>query len=164
MIIPLCQMASQSFMKKTKPKFTSAEELGTIITQYFDWIEGKYHIIQKETKGILTDEKVWDREPEPATIAGLAFHLGFTSRKQMEQYEANGKYGELIQRARLRVMADYEKKLHVASSSGAIFALKSLGWISEENHQPTEATNLGIKVEIVTSGPPLAASEQEVVL
>ena len=63
-------------MKKTKTKFASAEELDRLIAQYFEWIEGKYHTVQKETKGVLTDEKVWEREPEPATIAGLHFISG----------------------------------------------------------------------------------------
>ena len=151
-------------MKKTKTKFASAEELDRLIAQYFEWIEGKYHIEQKEIKGILTDEKVWDREPEPATIAGLAFHLGFSSRKQMEHYEATGKLSEFIQRARLRVMADYEKKLHLPSSSGAIFALKSLGWNDGDDHKSSGTDNLNVKVEIVASGPQLASSEQEVIL
>ncbi|MDO3624719.1 terminase small subunit [Mucilaginibacter sp. BT774] len=70
-------------MKKTKTKFASAEELDTLIAQYFDWIEGKYHTVQKQTKGILTDETVWEREPEPATIAGLALYLGYISRKEL---------------------------------------------------------------------------------
>lgn len=64
--------------------------------QYFEWIEGKYHTIQKEIKGILTDEKVWEREPEPVTIAGPALYLGFTSRKELEQCEASGKYADLV--------------------------------------------------------------------
>lgn len=31
-------------MKKTKKKFTSAEELDSLITCYFKWIEGKYSV------------------------------------------------------------------------------------------------------------------------
>ena len=152
-------------MKKSKPKFASAERLGNLIMQYFEWIEGEYHIEQKEIKGVLTDEKVWDRESEPPTIAGLAFHLGFSSLKQMEQYEAAGKYAGLIQRGRLRIIAEYEKKLHTGPSSGAIFALKGLmGWNNQDENKPSEATNINLKTEIITTGPPLASSERDVVL
>ncbi len=61
-------------------------------------------------------------------------------------------------------MADYEKKLHVTSSTGAIFALKSMGW-NERTEKTTDiATNNVLKVEIIQSGPKLASSEKEVIL
>lgn len=151
-------------MKKTNLKFASAGELDKLITQYFTWIEGEYHTEEIETKGIKSEQKVCDREPEPATITGLAFHLGFSSRKALEQYEAKGKYAEQVQRARLRIMADYEKKLHVTSSSGAIFALKSMGWNDHADNKLSDESNSRLKVEIINSGPPLATAENEVIL
>jgi hypothetical protein len=61
-------------------------------------------------------------------------------------------------------MADYEKKLHVTSSTRAIFALKSMGW-NERTEKPADiATNNVLKVEIIQSGPKLASSEKEVIL
>ena len=170
MIILICQMAFKSLNKKPMPAFRSAHELDKLITQYFTWIEGEYHLEPKEAKNKkvpdeVTEQKVWDREAEPATIAGLAFHLGFSSRQALEDYEANGKFAEQLKRARLRIMADYEKKLHVTSSAGAIFALKSMGWNERADNKPANGnTNPTLKVEIIRSGPPLAASEQEVIL
>jgi len=151
-------------MKKTKKKFTSAEELDSLITCYFKWIEGEYPIEQKEVKGELKDVKVYDREPEPPTIAGLAFHLGFSNLTQMELHEAKGKYSGLLQRARLRIMAEYEKKLLNGPSSGAIYALKGLGWNDRYNNRPSGATNIDLKTELISSGPPLAFSEGDVAL
>jgi len=152
-------------MRKSKLKFASTRVLDKLIIQYFEWIEGEHHIEQKEIKGILTDEKVCDRESEPPTIAGLAFHLGFCSLQQMEQYEATGKYAWLIQRGRLRIIAEYEKKLHTGPSSGAIFALKDLiGSHNKDEHKQSEATDINLKTEIITAGPPLASSEHDVKL
>lgn len=151
-------------MKKTKKKFTSVEELESLITCYFKWIEGEYHIEQKEVKGELKDEKVYDREPEPSTVAGLAFHLGFCSLKQMEQRETKGKYSELLQCARLRIMSEYEKKLITKPSSAIIFALKGLGWNNRDNNKPAETTNMNLKTELISTGPPLASSERDIAL
>jgi hypothetical protein len=108
---------------------------------------------------------VWDREPEPATIAGLALYLGFSSRQAFEDYEANGKFADRLKRARLQIEAAYEKKLHYQSPTGAIFALKSMGWNERADNKPAdEAANTLLKVEIIKSGPQLAASEKEVIL
>jgi len=152
-------------MRKSKPKFASAKRLDNLIMQYFEWIKGEHHTEQKEIKGVLTDEIVWDREAEPPTIAGLALYLGFNSLKQVEQYEATGKYAWLIQWGRLHIISEYEKKLHNGPSSGAIFALKSLlGSNGQDDDKPSEATNINLKTEIITTGPPLASSERDVVL
>jgi hypothetical protein len=157
-------------MKKPKLIFSSLTELKNLITQYFNLIEGEYHLEPREVKSKktsdeTTEQKVWDREPEPATVTGLAFHLGFSSRQAFEDYEINGKYAEQVKRARLRVMADYEKKLHATSSSGAIFALKSMGWNERLEDKASGGANpVTLKVEIIKSGPPLADAEQAVIL
>jgi hypothetical protein len=131
-------------MRKSKPKFASAVRLSNLIMQYFERIK---------------------TESEPPTISGLALHLGFHSLKQVEQYEATGKYAWLIQNGRLRIIAEYEKKLLNGPSSGAIYALKSLlhSNVQDEN-KPPEVTNINLKTEIITTGPPLASSERDVVL
>ena len=61
-------------------------------------------------------------------------------------------------------MADYEKKLPVASSSGAIFALKSMGWSEYADSKSSGEASALLKVEIVQSGPPPATSENDVML
>ena len=62
-------------------------------------------------------------------------------------------------------MADYEKKLHVTSSTGAIFALKSMGWNERADQKPADGSeNHVFKVEIIRSGPPLSSAENEVIL
>ena len=139
--------------------FKSAKKLDELIGKYFgdtvDSSQDKKQIKAQKSKAATSSY----------TFAGLAFHLGFSSRQEMEDYELNGKFAEKIKRARLRVMAGYEKKLHVTSSTGAIFALKSSGWNERPEPKPTDdALNTVVKVEIVQTGPPLATAENEVVL
>ena len=152
-------------MSRRKYKFASADELNSLITQYFEHIKGLYHDEDKPGKTASSKtakQKICDREPEPATFAGLALFLGFNSRQALENYEAKGKFAALLKVARLRIEASYEKKLHNQSSSGAIFALKSMGW--HERTDANEPGNTTLKIEIIQTGPQLAASEKEVVL
>ena len=151
-------------MRKKKNLFSSADQLDALIAQYFEQITG--HTIENETDAKTTAEKKKPVTlPEPATITGLAFHLGFSSREAFEEYEDNGKFADQLKRARLRIMADYEKKLHVTSSTGAIFALKSMGWNERPDQKSTdESENHVLKVEIIQSGPPLSSAEAEVIL
>lgn len=156
-------------MKRKTLPFASVNELDDLIAQYFSYIEGEHHLESREAKTKTNtapvEQKVWDREPEPATIAGLVHHLGFSSRQAFEDYENKGKYADQLKRARLRIMAQYEKKLHATSSSGAIFALKSMGWDERPETKPAdEAAKTIFKIEIVQAGPKLVSSEQEVAL
>jgi hypothetical protein len=103
------------------------------IAKYFSFIQGEYHIEKVPAKGSkdkadFIDQKVWDREPEPATLSGLALALGFISIAELEAYERDGKFAHIIKKARLKVEAEYEKRLHYQSATGAIFFLKNLGW------------------------------------
>jgi len=114
----------------------------------------------------MREQKVWDREPQPPTLSGLAFHLGFDSLQAFESYEQNGKYSSILKRARLKIESEYEKQLHQQPSTGAIFALKSLGWLEKPGIKPDDIPNhnISIKIEIVESGPQPATNEQEVLL
>jgi hypothetical protein len=96
------------------------------IAKYFSFIKGEYHIEKVPAKGSkdstdFIDQKVWDREPEPATLSGLALALGFISIAELEAYERDGKFAHIIKKARLKVEAEYEKRLHYQSATGAIF-------------------------------------------
>jgi hypothetical protein len=155
-------------MPKKKHFFPSAQKLDDRINQYFNDIELKNapedEQINNTGKIVNSEKKTSKSNSQQITITGLALHLGFSSRQAFEDYEANGKFADHLKRARLRVMTDYEKKLHVTSSTGAIFALKSMGW-NERTEKPTETTvNTVLKVEIIQSGPKLASSEKEVIL
>ncbi len=85
--------------------YDSPEELQQIVDQYFE-----------------------DTKQEDVTITGLALHLGFESRQSFYDYEKNDAFSYIIKRARLRVELAYEWRLNSNSCTGAIFALKNMGW------------------------------------
>jgi hypothetical protein len=141
------------------PSLSSGRKLAEKISAYFYRINGGYHfeiVAEKE-------QKIYDREPEAATITGLALFLGFNSRQEFEDYEQTGKWGDTLKKARLQVEAIYEQKLHQPSPSGAIFALKNLGWGEKsEDKVSIYQTSQNIRVEIVETGLKLVSSENDV--
>ena len=62
------------------------------------------------------------------TITGLALYLGFDSRQSLYDYEKKEEFSFIIKEARLNVENSYEKSLRTVSVTGAIFALKNMGW------------------------------------
>jgi len=159
-------------MRKNTDRFSSAKKLADLIAQYFLSIEGENDPEEKEkdakpnkSQTSKTKQNPNSHQSAPATVAGLAFYLGFNSRQDFEDYQLNGKFGSQLERAILLIEATYEKKLHYQSPTGAIFALKSMGW-NETNSSKAEeeSVNKILKVEIIQSGPPLASSENEIVL
>ena len=148
--------------------FTDKSDLTARINTYFNFIEGEYHLETKpgkETKEQPTPaQKVWDRDPEPATLAGLALSLGFNSIGAFDDYMERGEFAEVLKWAHLRIEASYEKKLHAQSAAGAIFALKNMGWNERKEIKPAEEQSHTLAVQVFESGPMPAESEKEVVL
>lgn len=70
-----------------------------------------------------------------ATITGLALYLGFCDRQSLYDYEKKPEYSCMIKEARLRVESCYEATLYTKNPTGAIFALKNMGW---KDKQETE--------------------------
>lgn len=156
-------------MSRKKKHFFSVEQLEELITKYFTHIKGQSHtetrkVSAGKNKGDGIEIMVWDSEPEPPTISGLAFYLGLESSAELEKYEQRGWYAFPLKRARLKIEAEYEKKLH-DSSSGAMYALKKMSGDEKvvEKSPVNETENL-LRFEIVQSGPKLASSENEVIL
>ena len=102
-------------MKNTLPKFSSADELDKLVDAFFKKLEGRKRTTTKAETSKSDNTK-------PATLTGLALHLGFNSREQFERYENKGKFAANLKKARLRIEAIYEKKLHQSTFGGAIFA------------------------------------------
>jgi hypothetical protein len=152
----------------SQPDFTNAGKLAARIDAYFNFIEGEYHLEDKpgkETKDQPAPNiKVWDREPEPATFAGLALFLEFNSLQAFDDYIENGEFAAMLKLGRLRIEASYERKLHNQSATGAIFALKRMGWNDREDKQSGDQMPKTLKMVIYESGPAPAESEKEVIL
>jgi len=152
-------------MSLKHPKFTPGE-LSIRINEYFNYIKGDSHkkkVPAKDATSKPTYTKIWDRDPEPATITGLALYLGFNSIQSYHECEHKGRFSEILKRGRLRVLVEYEKRLHQHSTSGAIFAIKNLlGW--DETKTTETSVSLPLNINITVTGPKLAASEKEVIL
>ena len=146
-----------TIMKNTLPKFSSADELDKLVDAFFKQLEGKKRTTQKTD--VLKPVEI-----KPATLTGLALYLGFHSREQFERYESKGKFAANLKKARLRIEAIYEKKLHQSTFGGAVFALKNLGWIDKGETKHTVPVIKTLKVTIVESGPSPAGDEKEVTL
>jgi hypothetical protein len=148
------------------PEFTSADTLQQKIDAYFAFIDGEYHfeelpVKNSKTEGEIIKQKVWDRESLPATLSGLVFFLGFFCRKDFDKYETSGPFADTLKRGRLRVEVEYEKKLHFQSPTGAIFALKSMGW-DERETTISDKVITTLQIEILNTPYKPAQSEPEV--
>src|SRR6202012_5131049 len=98
-------------MYRKYPKFT-ADELNIRIDEYFNFIKGKYRMTKVPSKDAAakpTRTKTWVRDPEPATITGLALFLGFSSKQAFDDCERKGKFSHILKRGRLRIESEYEK-------------------------------------------------------
>ena len=106
--------------------FASADDLQTKIDEYFNGGANK----RKIPIGLTTVEIPY------YTICGLAYYLGFSSRQSLLDYEKREEYSDIIKKARLRIEMAYEECLMDKSPTGAIFALKNMGWSdrSEVDH------------------------------
>lgn len=159
-----------SIIIKTQPPcLCAADELAARIESYFTYIEGEFQLEDKPGKEIKSEtgvmKKIWEREPEPATISGLAFFLGFNSRGEFDDYEQNGKFANILKRGLLFIESLYEKKLHQQSPAGAIFVLKSMGWKDKSESKAGNAEVIKtLEITLIETGPKPADSEKEVML
>lgn len=105
--------------------YETAELLQEGIDGYFNHIKGE------KIQSVLEDGTImenWIRMPEPATITGLALFLGFNDRQSLYDYQAKEEFSCIVKKARTLVECEYEKRLAGQSPTGAIFALKNMGW------------------------------------
>lgn len=110
------------------PRFKTAKELQTKIDKYFKNCPDKKKIIIKTGKVIEV--------PIP-TICGLCLYCGFESRQSFYDYEKRPAFSYTIKRARLFIEKEYEQMLQGQNCTGAIFALKNLGWIDKTSQEIT---------------------------
>lgn len=130
---------SENKFAEVNKKFKSKIKMTRAIDDYFEnGISVKVFVVGVEP---------YKREVrvEVPTVSELSFHLGFASRQSLYDYEKEGRFSYIIKRARLRVEINYEQRLQLASPTGAIFALKNMGWSDK-----TEVAHGGIE-----GGPPI---------
>jgi len=115
-------------MKVGRPRiFNTDDELQQAIHDYFTNGITKRSIVV----GKPGDQKVVEI-PVP-TVTGLAYHIGFESRQSFYDYEKNPLFSYTIKRARLFIEKEYEEQLQIGNTTGAIFALKNMGWTDRQS-------------------------------
>ena len=71
----------------------------------------------------------------PVTLTGLIRHLGLSSRQSLDEYANYEGFSDSVKKAKLVVEQAYEDRLHGNSPTGAIFALKNMGWSDRREHE-----------------------------
>lgn len=104
------------------PMFETHEDLERAIDDYFN--NGV------KTRKILVGPKDNKKlkEIEVPTITGLCYYIGFDSRQSFYDYEKRDGFSYTVKRARLFIEQEYEEQLQHGNTTGAIFALKNMGW------------------------------------
>jgi hypothetical protein len=128
------------------PYYKTKEELQEAIDLYFTQNVKKRTVII----GKAPNEKTI--EIEVPTISGLCYDLGFESRQSFYDYEKREEFSYTIKRARLFIEKEYEEMLQIGNTTGAIFALKNMGWIDSQKTDITtngEAINREIEIKFV---------------
>lgn len=120
------------------------EDLIKAVDEYFEYIKGEKQMIPDDDGNI---QEVWTRKAEPATITGLALHIGFESRQSIYDYEKSGTFSYIVKNARLRVECEYEKRLMTDKPTGPIFALKNMGWSDKIDQDISHSGGVSITFE-----------------
>jgi len=124
MAAPIGNQFAKGAASGRPPLYKSPKKMALKVAEYLEYIQGE--------KGANVDQdgevEKWERPPEPITITGLCLFLGFESRQSFYDYEEREEFSYLIKKCRLLVENRYEKALGTKEVTGAIFALKNMGW------------------------------------
>lgn len=69
-----------------------------------------------------------EQQDKPVTLTGALLHMGVGSRQTLGDYEKREGFSGPVKRLKLAVEASYEERLSGRNPTGAIFALKNMGW------------------------------------
>jgi len=105
------------------------------IDEYFAFCDNRIKTVDIDDDGNAKTAVV----PEPYTIAGLTYFLGFCDVHALSEYEKRDGFSALIKRAKLKVQQDVERKLWEGKSpTGSIFWLKNhAGYRDKSEHEHT---------------------------
>ena len=100
------------------PLYVTPEELAEAVSAYF--------LLPKRTEA--------NPFPDPPTLAGLAYFLGFCDRQSLTDQEERGEeFSCIIKRAKLLIQAAHEGGLYGTSCTGHIFWLKNhAGYVDKQ--------------------------------
>jgi hypothetical protein len=125
----------------SKPMYSDPEEMKKLMLEYF--------------------QKCYKRGKCSATISGLAFYLGFQSRDTFYEYEKKEAFTDIIKQARLFIENCYENQLFTDRPTGAIFALKNMGW-KDKTETESKVAFVKAEIEVKDTDVKLASSEKDI--
>lgn len=121
-----------------KPIYDTPDSLQEAIEEYLVFCEGEYHMEEREDEdGRFAETQVWDRNPQRPTITGLCLFLGFESRNSFYEYGKRESFKYIVKKAQLIIESEYEQMLATKAVTGAIFALKNMGWEDKTKQEHT---------------------------
>lgn len=71
-------------------------------------------------------------DEKPITMTGLIRYVGLGSKQALAKYEKYEGFEEVVAAGKLMVEQAYEERLHGPNATGAIFALKNMGWSDKQ--------------------------------
>ena len=124
------------------PKYETKEELISAIHDYFEkGVKTRAIVIGKAPNQVVIELPV-------PTLTGMCHYLGFASKQSFFDLQKQSEFSYSIKRARLFIEVEYEEQLQHGNTTGAIFALKNMGWIDkselvvDEKHSKAEQDTL----------------------
>lgn len=121
--------------------FETSEDLEKAINEYFQ-TGVKTRQVEVGKEGNKTVIEI----PVP-TITGLCFFIGFASRQSFYDYEKKEAFTYIVKRARLFIEQEYEEHLSFGNVTGAIFALKQMGWTDQQDIKITDDSKINTDEE-----------------
>lgn len=113
------------------PMYKTPEEIEAKIMEYFAECESK-PVLDGEGKQVIDETGRPAFYPgKPPTVSGLAYHLGFTSRQALLNYQGKRDFVDTVTRAKLYIEAYTEGRLFDRDGvQGAKFSLSNnfRGW------------------------------------
>lgn len=91
------------------------------------------------------------KKKEPLTISGALLWMGIYDQHTLARYAERDGFAPSVKRLQVVVREGYERRMHTTQPTGAIFALKNMGWSDRVEAAVTnpDGTPLTIKVEVV---------------
>lgn len=83
-------------------------------------------------------QKHCEESREPVTWTGLALFMGFSSRQSINEYKEYSGFSDAVKKAQTFVEYHYELRLNGDRPTGAIFALKNMGWSDKQEIEHSE--------------------------
>lgn len=146
------------------PKYKKAPEMQKVIDRYFEDCKG-VKAVDEDGKYIVTKYGyVYEVEPKPPTVTGLALALGFNSRLALLNYQDKEEFVNTVTRAKARIEEYAETRLFDKDgANGAKFSLANnfKAWRERSevestthniNQDVTDMTDEEIKAELKKYG------------